>query len=86
MMQDAAGCPPSQDRDIRRDVEIFFELSQTLALAANEQQALLSISGYDLDQLRADPDVALELDEPKLVRRLSYAIPILRRMVASTHS
>ena len=66
--------------------EIFLELSHALSLDAAEERALLDLPSSTLAQLRAAPSSAFQLGGPKLERRLDYAVPILKRMLASIAS
>ncbi len=64
-------------------VEIFLDLSSALSLNAAEERAMLDMTAHAWFQLRLAPETAFAAGGPKLERRLDYAIPILRRMIAS---
>ena len=64
----------------------FFQLSGALSLDQAEEQALLDLSEEDMASLRLSAADKLQLGDPKLERRLNYAIPILQRMLAAVSS
>ena len=68
------------------DTELFLVLSRALSLDGAEEQALLDLPAHTLAQLRASPSNAFQLGGAKLERRLDYAVPILKRMLASMAS
>ncbi len=78
-------CPtPGQRSRLRRQIETFLELSSALGLSQAEERTLLDLTAPELAALRlslAPPDGA---DTAKLQRRVEYAIPILRRMLAAS--
>lgn len=60
----------------------FLDLAESLRFSPDEERTLLDVTARDLVRLRDDPTVASSLGA-KLVRRLDYALPVLRRMLAS---
>ncbi len=64
----------------------FFQLSGELSLDQAEERALLDLSESGMAQLRQSAAHMLQLGDPKLDRRLNYAIPIMRRMLAAVSS
>ena len=85
-MCDLKGDEPSPAATQACKIATFFQLTGALSLDWAEEQALLDLSEDDLAQLRQSPADALQLGDPKLDRRLNYAIPILRRMLAAISS
>ena len=69
--------------DLERDMRMFFELSSAIGLSLHEERTLLDIRPNDMMPLRMAPAKAFKLGGSKLERRVSYAIPILQRMIAA---
>ena len=67
-------------------LDVFLDLAAGLALDFAEQRTMLDVTMRDLHRLRHDTSLATSVGGPKLQRRLDYAIPVLRRMLASAAS
>jgi hypothetical protein len=66
------------------EIKLFFQLSSALALSEAEERALLDVSLTEVRQMRnGGPHVIRTGGDAKLERRVNYAIPILRRMLAA---
>ena len=76
----------SRTHDIDFQATTFFALSDALALDQEEERAMLGLRPQDLQRLHTSPAEAMQWGGPKLVRRLDYAIPLLKRMLASIAS
>ena len=72
--------------DLERDVRMFFETASAIELSLHEERALLDLSQREMALLRMAPANAFKLGGNKLERRVAYAIPILRRMIAAMSS
>ncbi len=68
---------------LERDIRTFLQLSTALALSRTEEGVLLDLGSCDMALLRLAPANAFQLGRAKLERRVTYAIVILRRMLAS---
>ena len=63
---------------------VFLALSQALGLSQSEERTLLDVTPQELLQLHESTELCGQMDMAKLQRRADYAIPILRRMLASS--
>ena len=78
--------PPPSGQTMERlaaSLPVFFDLSRSVSLSAAEEAALLDLPAEMVARLNAAPAEGLPFDRVKLLRRLDYAIPILRRMLAA---
>ena len=74
---------PERAADLERDVRVFLQISAALEFSLEEERTLLDLTARELAQLRLAPANAFQLGGVKLERRVTYAIPILKRMVAA---
>ncbi len=67
-------------------LDVFLDLAAGLKLDLAEERTMLDVSMRDLHRLRHNTSLAISDGGTKLQRRLDYAIPVLRRMLASAAS
>lgn len=82
-MLDTSHARAVRSADLSESVVMFFSIANTLALSATEERILLDLTRSETSQLRMAPAKAFQLGGSKLERRVNYAIPIMRRMLAA---
>jgi hypothetical protein len=70
--------------DLSGKIEDFLNLSHSLNLTLPEEQTLVSLDASDWQRWRSFSVPPAAIAPPLLVRRLDYAIALMRRMVAAT--
>jgi hypothetical protein len=69
--------------DLSSKIEDFLHLSHSLNLTLAEEETLVSLDADDWQRWRSFSVPPAEIAPPLLVRRLDYAIALMRRMVAA---
>ena len=78
--------PVALQDQLAAKLNVFLDLAASLELDHGEECAMLDLTMRDLLRLRSDTSQATGIGGAKLQRRLDYAIPVLRRMLASAAS
>ena len=80
------GEPMTTAADLSGKIEEFLQLARTLNLTLPEEQTLVSLEADDWLHWRQGRVEPSTVAPPLLIRRLDYALALMRRMVASAAS
>ena len=70
--------------DLTNEIEEFLTLSNLLELTRCEEQTLLSLEAQEWEPWRSHAIAPNTPASPLLIRRLEYAVALLRRMAAAS--